>query len=189
MTKPVVARTFITSPEQIAPESYYALPHEVVLMRAELDGITLKRSGIAGHIDEAMSQSSETWHDNAPAEALFHEMGLIDRREASLRNAQRRLHVVAYPPIVFRLVTIGSRVICSLGGEEFPMDITGNLPIAMEEQNGVEIGSIEAPIPRAILGLAAGQTAMADIHGRELPVHVLDVDQLAQREFYEGAAE
>lgn len=181
-----MSKTFITSPEQIIDGAYYALPYEVDLMERELEAMKLKRGGIALHIEEAMAQSSETWHDNAPADALFGEMGMIDQRESSLRKAKKKLHLLEYPPENLDVVTIGSRALISMGGDEFFMDITGNLPLNMPHEEGVEVGSIAAPMPRAALGVRPGEAAGLKVENRDLAFTVLDLDQTAQRIFYEN---
>ncbi len=180
-----MTREFITSPQQIVEGTFYALPHEIEALSEQMEDILTKRHVLSGHIKDAMEQSSETWHDNAPADALFGEMNALDQKEHKLVVAERNLEPVEYPPLDFDLVTIGSRVGCVIGAEEFEMDITGNLPFSLESYTGVESGSIAAPMPQALLGAIAGSTVVAQVAGRSIEIGVSSVDQAAQRLSFE----
>lgn len=182
---PVAKDTFITSIDQIIEGDYYALPHEIRAMKAQQGDIEGMRNLLSEDIKDAMEQSSETWHDNAPADALFGELSRLDRRESRLRVAERHLTVVEYPDPSFNLVTIGSRVGCIVAGDEFEMDITGNLPLHLPSEDDVEAGSFLAPMPRALLGASVNDVVTADIGGRLIEVAVSGLNQQAQKLFYE----
>jgi transcription elongation GreA/GreB family factor len=178
----------IVSPEEIQDGSFYALPHEVQVLKNQFVTISEQRAMLAGHIQDAMEQSSETWHDNAPADALFGEMKLLDRKEATMRRAEIHLVVVEYPDPEFRLVTMGSRVGCVIAGSEFLMDIVGNLPITLKPEDDIEAGSVIAPIPKALLGAKVGSSVVAQIGKRNVEVSVSSLDQVSQRMHFEPQA-
>lgn len=180
--------TYIKSANDLDANAVYALPYETLRLEKQLQAIGLSQGEIAGHISDAMEQSSETWHDNAPADALFGEMFQLDKRHADLVRAARRLIKVSYPTDEVAFATIGSRVLCSIGkGEKFHLDIVGNLPLSEEEEDHdeVERGSISAPMPRALLGVKIGETVAVDLPGRILEVSVANIDQAAQRLAYD----
>lgn len=172
---------YITSPGQIIEGQYYALPHELALAMSQIERLQAKRSHLAGHISEAMQQSSETWHDNAPADALFGEMRIIDNQELGMAVATRRLHLVEYPTPDFPFITIGSRATCSVGGDVFEIDIAGNLPVHYDSNSDVEVGSISAPMPKALLGGEPSKIVEVRIGHRTLQVGILAVDQTSQK--------
>ena len=179
-------KTPILSAEQLTEGDFYALPHEVAFMESQVRDIKSKRVILAGHIKDSMEQSSETWHDNAPADALFGELNMLDGRESKLAVAERRLTVVEYPDPDFSLVTIGTRVGCVISGSSFEIDVTGNLPLTLPADGEVETGSIAAPMPRALLGAEQEASVEADINGRIIEIGIMSVDQTTQREFYES---
>ncbi|MBP6961923.1 GreA/GreB family elongation factor [Candidatus Saccharibacteria bacterium] len=176
----------ITSASQITEGTFYCLPHEEVLMHEQIGHVKNKRGVLAGDITEAMEQSSETWHDNAPADALFGEMRVLDLHGTKLAVAKRNLVIVRYPEPDFNQITIGSRVGCIMLGEEFEMDITGNLPIALKSDGDVEKSSIDAPITQALLGALVNSVVEFTVDGRDIEVIVSTLNQTAQHDFYLG---
>lgn len=178
---------YITSPTDIDPDKYYGLPHEVRLMEAQIGAIRDSRSELADHIEDAMSQSSETWHDNAPADALFGEMYQLDSRESGLIRASRNLIRLAYPTHDVEFATIGSRVLCSIAGSEFLLDLTGNIPLSGQghrDDYDVERGSLVAPMPQSLLGAHENTTRSANINDRVIDIKVISIDQEAQQNEY-----
>lgn len=175
---------YIKSAAEIDPDMYYGLPHEVEAMFAQIEGIRDGRGELAGHIEEAMRQSSETWHDNAPADALFGEMYQLDSKESGLVRASRNLIRIEYPTSEVDFATVGSRVLCSIAGGEFFLDITGNIPLSdltHRDDHDIERGSLAAPMPQSLVGAFAGTTVLAAINEREIEIAVLDINQDAQR--------
>lgn len=121
---------------------------------------------------------------NAPADALFGEMRVLDLRGLKLAVAKRNLMIVHYPEPDFELVTIGSRVGCLMMGDEFQMDITGNLPINLKPGEDIETGSIDAPMPRALLGASLHSVIGLIVGSRELQVTIISLNQTAQENYY-----
>lgn len=174
---------YVSSPSELLAEFFYALPYEADQLGVQIIKIRGQRQELSTHIAASMAQSSETWHDNAPADALFQELYQLDNRESKLVVASRFLLRVPYPTPEVTFATIGSRLVCEMHGDEFKLDIVGNLPIyeSDTEEEGVERGSISAPMPRALLGTVSDQTATVDMGDRLLEIRVLDIDQVAQQ--------
>ncbi len=177
---------YVSSPSQLIEHEFYALPHEMRLLEAQLATIRLNRGIIAANIGDTMGESSESWHDNAPAEALFGEMYQLDKREAGLISATKHLTQVPYPNIDIPFATIGSRLTCDISGDIFRLDISGNLPAMAEQihEKDVEKGSISAPLPRALLGSRPLEQVRSIIGGQALEIVVVEVDQDAQQTYY-----
>ena len=161
---------YIDSVDGLKDNYFYALPYEAIRLNKQLQEIINKRRSLAGHISEAMEQSSETWHDNAPAEALFGEMYHLDVRESGLVKAARKVIKVPYPR-----------------AEEFQIDVTGNLPLYGDEADHEEVerGSISASLPRALLGAKRGAIVELSLKTKISMVDVLEIDQTAQQHAYE----
>ena len=178
---------YIDSVDGLKDNYFYALPYEAIRLNKQLQEIINKRRSLAGHISEAMEQSSETWHDNAPAEALFGEMYHLDVRESGLVKAARKVIKVPYPRAEVPFATIGSRLLCSMRGDEFQIDVTGNLPLYGDEADHEEVerGSISASLPRALLGAKRGAIVELSLKTKISMVDVLEIDQTAQQHAYE----
>lgn len=181
---------YISSADELDPFYSYVLPYEFRRLSKQLAEIRGKRGVVSSHIKDAMEQSSETWHDNAPAEALFGEMYQLDTRESGLVTASKHLVEVPYPNEEIDFATIGSRVLCGMGSDQFYLDITGNLPLYKDDDDHheVERGSIAAPMPRAILGARADSVVEVDMSTRTLEVSILEIDQNSQRLEYDTVA-
>jgi transcription elongation GreA/GreB family factor len=176
-------KPYIMSSSELQEGFWYALPFEAEQLHLQVGEIKESRSSLSVHISEAMEQSSETWHDNAPADALFGEMRQLDIRQKDLVVAERFLIPVNYPTIIVPFATIGSRVLCSMGGDEFELDIIGDLPISqsgMDDAGIIERSSCAAPLARALLGAQANSTVQAEVNDRVIEIDVLAIDQNAQ---------
>lgn len=167
----------------------FALPYEIRRAKEQVESIQSLQNNVSKHISEAMEQSSETWHDNAPADALFAEMFLLDTKESGLVQAQKHLVEVSYPAPDIKYVAIGSRVLILEHGDESYIDITGNLPLSNDvtDHDGVERGSVAAPMPQALLGALPESIVTVDVAGgRSFEVRVLEIDQDAQQIAYDA---
>lgn len=180
---------YLLSPSQIVEGGFYALPHEIAFLRKATEQVLGRKQSVADVIGESMDQSSETFHDNAPAEAVHGELYALDHRHLALSVAERNLTLFDYPEPGFELATLGSRVGCLILGDHFQLDITGNLPITLEPDGDVETGSVSAPMPQSLLGHGVGETAEATIHDRVIEITITDIDQLAQAKFYSAILE
>jgi transcription elongation GreA/GreB family factor len=177
---------YITDVSQLEPSVYYALPHEVAELEREVASIRIHRAELSGHISDAMEQSSETWHDNAPADALFGAMRQLDTREVKLAAASRKIVLLAYPTADLEVVTIGSRVLCLQGSEEFFVDIAGNLPLTRAvHDTDIEVATVNAPMTRALLGRAEGETVDYEVGSRRFNIAVLAINQTVQQQSYQ----
>lgn len=130
-----------------------------------------------------MHQSSETWHDNAPADAIRHEAQAFLKKRSRISQILTRRFVLDYPTPETPFATIGSRVTLSLNGSEpFQIDIVGVQP-GEDGSSELDVCSYRAPLARAVIGKINGETAEADINGRVVTVQVIGVDQIAQRQY------
>lgn len=106
---------------------------------------------------DVFNQSSETWHDNAPFDALRDRQSVLDAERHSLK----RILQSASPSIPKQFknkVGIGSRVkILDSKGKSFRYLVAGDwTPRAGEKENGLTIISRSAPLAQVLYGREVG---------------------------------
>lgn len=102
---------------------------------------------------EVFNQSSETWHDNAPFDALRDRQSVLDAELQQLRGVLRN-SAIKVPRPKKNTVGIGSRVLLDNGAVYF---IAGDwTPHAGQLRNGAIIISCQAPLAAALLGKKVG---------------------------------
>jgi len=174
----------ISSINQLQDGVSYILPHELKRVKGIL-GDTEKELKALGDLRfEAMHQSSETWHDNAPAEAIQHSSEVPRRKRERLTNILKSQFVLEYPSADTPFVTIGSRALIKLGTgdvEPFTIDIVGVQSETPSENPDMEVSTYKAPLAQAIIGRVVGDKPTAIIGDRELEVEIISIDQEAQR--------
>jgi len=104
---------------------------------------------------EVFNQSSETWHDNAPFDALRDRQSVLDAELQSLRRTLRNSAVSVPKPPRGR-VGIGSTVRLSNGRTYF---IAGDYtPHAGQTRNGAVVVSCQTPLAMALLDREMGES-------------------------------
>ncbi len=169
---------YIVSAKDIVEGGVYCMEFEVPLIEARMESVGLAIQDVAVDISAAMDQSSETWHDNAPADAAFAHLNKLDQDKHRLTIAQRRLVQLPYPTPDMGIVTVGSLITCEMKDDEFGLLIVGNAPVHHpHDYEGNDIASLVAPIPRALLGLEVGDETNFTVGDRVQSVAVRAIDQ------------
>jgi len=102
---------------------------------------------------EVFNQSSETWHDNAPFDALRDRQSLLDAELQKLRQVIRD-SLPSIPPIRKEMVGIGSTVTLENGRTYF---IAGDWTLrAGQSREGAVVVSAQAPLAVALKGKKVG---------------------------------
>ena len=171
---------------------YGILEHERQAVHALLADLAYEQSEVAEIRREAMTQSSETWHDNAPADAAMHESGRIAE---SAKNLQKLLEKVTepYPDEASTTIQLGSFAIVSIWGTTVGTAIVG-VPQAYKEEDFEAVAqdldetiitSPEAPLGAALWGLTQDTTGQYSLEGgRSFDFTVLGVDQEVIRRLF-----
>jgi transcription elongation GreA/GreB family factor len=103
---------------------------------------------------EVFNQSGETWHDNAPFDALRDRQSVLDAELQSLRRALRN-SAVSVPKPPKGKVGIGSTVHLSDGRVFF---IAGDYtPHAGQMRNGALVISCQTPLAQTLLDQSMGK--------------------------------
>ena len=119
---------------------------------------------------EALKQSSETWHDNAPLDAARLVWELASKK---LREVQ---DILAHSQIVRivsdeEIVSMGKTVSLLVDGKEVIYTIGWyQTPIEWRV-------SYNAPLIRAILGKEEGEVVHFDLNGKQVEVEILEISQ------------
>ena len=169
------------------------LPFELELiyrdMRYHID--EQHRLGIV--MGEAMTQSSETWHDNAPAEAIANESKILSERADRVAKliGSRALFDYVAPDAVEDGITLGSIVDVEYvnDNEVERIVITGvsrqltpeveQISICGSENCEVEAVTISSPLGSALLGRESGDVVeFKGPNGRIIGLRVVLVRQL-----------
>ena len=107
---------------------------------------------------EVFNQSSETWHDNAPFDALRDRQSVLAAELQNLRTVLRN-SAISVPKPKKNAVGIGSAVTLENGRRFF---IAGDwTPHAGQEKDGALVVSAQTPLARAMLGKKVGDEVAA----------------------------
>jgi transcription elongation GreA/GreB family factor len=165
------------------------LPFELVLAQRALVSHVARQSELGNNLREAMSQSSETWHDNAPADALNRESvnlaAIAEQTIKVIRNAE----IFDYEEDLSDKITLGSIVTVRYGASralsaliltgvsrEVPDEIIRQLEIDAED---VDVVTLSSPIGRAIFGKSTGDKVVFTApNGREITLSITSTSQI-----------
>lgn len=122
---------------------------------AELD---TEIQGLGPEFYDVFNQSSETWHDNAPFDALRDRQSLLDAERQQLRQLLRA-GTLTVPKPKKGIIGIGSRVTLDSGKRYF---IAGDwTPRAGQVHGDVFVVSAASPLGQALIGRRAGDDVAA----------------------------
>lgn len=149
--------------------------------RAEQSFSTLVKlqDELGGHLGDAMNQSSETWHDNAPAEAIRDESQVTASLAKSVIRKLQHGRIFDYETDGTE-VSLGSIVDIQYGhgGEIITTMLTGmthDVEELFPDGDEVEGVTITSPVGQAILGLSPGDSTEIVVNGRKLFLNISDV--------------
>ena len=165
---------------KIKPESEdrILLPHELSLIRQKIKDLGIVQAKHGKLLGEAMTQGAETFHDNAPAEAVRDDQEVLVERARPLLGMLRKHKIIDYPDPESKVVQIGSRVEVQLNkAAAYLLDIVGFRNDSNNEE--IEEVSYEAPIAKALLGYMEGDEYDANFNDRTQHVVIISVDQTA----------
>ncbi len=159
------------------------LPHELQMLNTELTAATHSLGVTADAVGEAMEQSSETWHDNAPADAALEELAKARGKVAMLAHIKENHQLVDYPSPDEPRIHIGSAATIHIPdwSETFSLLVTGavrNLyPVDSYRDIVDEVMSYVSPMAAALLNLKSGERGLATINDGSVGVEVVSVSQ------------
>lgn len=143
------------------------LEEDYILLNERIKILEKQMFELGEDFAHAVNQSSETWHDNAPFDAVRDRQSILHFELTKLRVIRKE--TIKTKPIVSKKIQIGSRVI--LEGPKILRVMIGGNWIGREEVDGYKLVSYESPVAMKILGkklgdeieLPAGKCEVADI--------------------------
>jgi transcription elongation GreA/GreB family factor len=116
---------------------------------------------LQSQVGDVTTQSSETWHDNAPYSILVEELRMADRRLSEAHNFLNDYVIRDYPTVLMQpIVQYGTSVALRMDGKPHEFAIVGY------GEDDFDRGHIvyECPIARVITGRHQGEEFRADIN-------------------------
>lgn len=168
----------------IADGKIPVLPFEVDSLHGTMRQHIADQARLGKLLGEAMEQSSETFHDNAPADAIEDEAYILVSRVGGTKQAIRGAVEFSYPDEVSTAVTLGSIVEISYDGDDDDREtvyMTGYvrevdfLELGLPEH--VEVVTLSSPLGSSLLGLKEGDEAVYTVQGRIQRVHAHTIVQ------------
>ncbi|HEU4715360.1 MAG TPA: hypothetical protein VFS14_00840 [Candidatus Saccharimonadales bacterium] len=142
-------------------EELVILDEDKAYARARIEELQKEILDLGPEFYEVFNQSSETWHDNAPFDALRDRQSLLDAELQKLRQVLRD-SLPGIPRPKRGTAGIGSMVELSDGRRYF---IAGDwTPHAGQTKNGAVVISRKAPLAAAFLGKKVGSVVTAGKH-------------------------
>ncbi|MCA9349016.1 hypothetical protein KC878_02600 [Candidatus Saccharibacteria bacterium] len=124
----------------------YLYAHEKAWAEKQLFNVERRIKELGLELGQIYDQSSETWHDNGPADVVMNEVGgLWDRRSWLLSLTARKLH--AYPKTNGRVLSAGHIGVLRVNNHTQIKVYLGNINIELTDM--IHIG------PQAPMYLAA----------------------------------
>jgi transcription elongation GreA/GreB family factor len=142
-------------------ETLYILAEDKHAAQARMAELEKEIQDLGPEFYDVFNQSSETWHDNAPFDALRDRQSVLAAELQNLRNTLRRA-AVSVPKPKKNIVGIGARVTVynTALAKDFHYFIVGDWTYRVgEEIDGAVVVSAKAPLAQALLGHKVGYTA------------------------------
>jgi transcription elongation GreA/GreB family factor len=148
-----------------------------------MQALHVEHAGVATLRAEAMTQSSETWHDNAPADATLHEFGRIAAAGKNLIELAGR-GLQADPDPNAHSVQIGSLATVHIWGETVGVAVVGS-PLLYDEREFTDLTPLaeivvvgpDSPLGKSLIGqMPNAEASYSTEEGRDFSYTVLAVD-------------
>jgi len=153
------------------------LPFELTLAKNALKVHVEKQSDLSAKMRDAMHQSSETWHDNAPAEVIINDSRNLAKIAEKTINILGNADVFDYEANPEEGVTLGSLVDVRYGDSPdvtsfvltgVSRELTPDLAETINDDKKVNIVTLNSPIGKAIFGKSIGQKTSFTVGGENI---------------------
>lgn len=166
-------------------QHFYILPHDREYAVRRIQQIDQEIQAMGPDFYEALTQSSETYHDNAPFDALREQQGVLQAEQQTLKRVLAQAHP-SIPKPHAKKVSIGHLMHLEdvANGEARHYAIAGHWSYRAGQATagGEIIISCVAPLAAAFIGRAIGSSV--DFRGRSLQIIQLSPfhDDLSQKQ-------
>lgn len=172
----------------IEAEKIPILPFELELARGAMEKHVKTQEALGREMGEAMNQSSETWHDNAPAEAISQASRTLAETAEQTIRVLKLSEIFEYESSPEDGVTLGSIVAVRYGSSVeqnrffltgISRELTPSVAAKIPNVEDIDVINISSPVGRALMGKKAGETTMFTTpNGREIELTIDSVEQL-----------
>lgn len=166
------------------------MPFEIAVAELALQGLASEQGALGRTLRAAMTESSETWHDNSAADAVASESKVLFDRAKHRTAAISHGVEVGYPASDERLSTLGSVVLYHFAGDDderlgvFITGVTRDVPEEVKEMLEVDddidfsVATIGSALVKAVFNKEAGATV--DFSPTERKTFQIVLDEVRQ---------
>ncbi len=165
------------------------LPFELEFAKRAFQAQIMRQSELGRRLGEAMSQTSETWHDNAAADAVTSDSAALTESANYIGRIIHESDVFPYEVETDEGVTLGSLVGVRFGASQdvsylyitgSTRELSDEIKSELPKVEDIAVATIFSPIGRALLGVKAGEVAQfeAPNNGRTIEIHVDTLQQV-----------
>jgi transcription elongation GreA/GreB family factor len=151
-------------------DSFYILDADKQWARIRIAEIEKAIDDLGPEFEEVFSQSTETWHDNAPFDALRDKQSLMAAERHSLRSVLNKA-AIACPKPAKGKVGLGSLVGVADGQKNHSYFIAGNWsPSIGHVVDGALVISCVSPLGKVLVGRTVGATVTLERPAKQLVI-------------------
>ena len=155
------------------------LPFELDLLETQFKLLVEEQEENSRLLSDANNQSSETWHDNHPAQAINERSGRVAIRAQKLQGIMENAIRFNYPDPGSKMITLGSII-------EYRNEDSDNIVLLTGATSGpnsvagteYHMVSLQSPLGNAILGNEEGCEIAYKVGHKVLTMEVVLVSQL-----------
>ncbi len=153
----------------------YATRNGLRKIQERMQTLEEQLSEVQKKMGEAASQSSETWHDNAPFEVLRADVAIFDRRLKDELAAVVGCQIREYPQqVTGGIVGYGVNVVIIRDGKEFSYKLVGY----GDEDSDLNRIRYDSPLAQALIGRSIGEKFIANINCRKSQIEIREADPI-----------
>lgn len=138
--------------------------------RRYIEGLEKTLTTYQKEVGETTSQGAESWHDNAPYEALRDNIKISDKMAVDARRLLNDAQIREYPRVLSEpaMVTYGVGVIIIRDGKELNLKIVGHGDSNIDQNRIL----YESPLAVAIMNKPEGETLRVRIGRRDSEIKI-----------------
>lgn len=154
-------------------EIFYVLDSDKQWARLRIAELEAQINALGPEFEEALTQSSETWHDNAPFDALRDRQSLMAAERHTLREVLNKAAIKCPSPQKGK-AGLGSTVTINDSHKIQKLFIAGNWsPNIGHMVDGALVISCASPLGKTLIGCKVGQTVSIEKPARKLSIEAV----------------
>ncbi len=152
---------------------FYILEEDKRLARQRIAQLEREILELGPEFHIALNQSNETWHDNAPFDALREKQALLAAELQNLKEVLKKADITLPKPQKGK-VNIGSRVRVMLKGKVQEFLLTGHWTYRLgNEIDKALVITCQSPLGQAILGKKPQEVVTLPHNGQQLQISAI----------------